>query len=61
MTNYMILFLVDVASIMEKSTVFIFRVEVKAWWENDMWCTLTENGCYGCVQAMVHCNNINLH
>jgi hypothetical protein len=32
----MILFLVAVASIMEKPTVFIFRVEVKAWWENDM-------------------------
>jgi hypothetical protein len=36
MTNYMILFLVAVASIMEKPTVFIFRVEVKAWWENNM-------------------------
>jgi hypothetical protein len=30
----MIPFLVAVASIMEKPTVFIFRVEVKAWWEN---------------------------
>ena len=34
--NDMVLFLVAVASIMEKRTVFIFRVEVKAWWENDM-------------------------
>jgi hypothetical protein len=57
----MILFLVAVASIMKKATVFIFRAEVKTWWENDMGCILTENGCYGCVQAMVHCNNINLH
>ena len=32
----MILFLVAVASIMEKAAVFIFRVEVKAWWENYM-------------------------
>lgn len=32
----MILFLVAVASIMEKPTILIFRVEVKAWRENDM-------------------------
>jgi len=34
--NDMILFLVAVPRIVEELTVFIFRVEVKAWWKNDM-------------------------